>query len=164
MRKPAGTSAVLFGLGVGATAGSALGPAAFWPGVAIIALGIVLSLVGTAETDLVGDDPDKDSPVTDDGTGRGTAVVAHRRRRSGERPTLAGLGTRVEQILKLAEEQGNDHRAEARREAEAIVAAARRKAEAILNEAHQQAAGPFGTRRDWSPIRPDQAVPPQTKP
>src|SRR5690625_2844746 len=34
------------------------------------------------------------------------------------RPTLSGLGTRVEQILRLAEEQANEHRAEAKRETE----------------------------------------------
>ena len=39
------------------------------------------------------------------------------------RPTLSGLGTRVEQILRLAEEQANDHRGESKREAEGIVSA-----------------------------------------
>ena len=37
------------------------------------------------------------------------------------RPTLSGLGTRVEQILRLAEEQANDHRSEAKRESEGIL-------------------------------------------
>ena len=37
------------------------------------------------------------------------------------RPTLSGLGTRVEQILRLAEEQANDHRGESKREAEGII-------------------------------------------
>jgi len=41
------------------------------------------------------------------------------------RPTLSGLGTKVEHILRLAEEQANEHRAEARREAEGILSAAR---------------------------------------
>ncbi len=41
------------------------------------------------------------------------------------RPTLSGLGTRVEQILRLAEEQANDHRGESKREAEGIISAAR---------------------------------------
>lgn len=117
---------VLFGLGVGATVGPSLGPAAVWSGVAIAALGVVLSLVGTTESDLVGDglvDRDEDAGVAGDGTTTGTAVVAERRRRNRQRPTLSGLGTRVEQILKLAEEQADDHRAEARLEAEGIVTA-----------------------------------------
>ena len=40
-------------------------------------------------------------------------------------PTLSGLGTRVEQLLRLAEEQSNEHRDEAKREAEKLIAAAR---------------------------------------
>ncbi|HLT69929.1 MAG TPA: hypothetical protein VKZ72_07170, partial [Acidimicrobiales bacterium] len=39
-------------------------------------------------------------------------------------PTLSGLGTRVEQLLRLAEEQANEHRNEAKREAEKLIAAA----------------------------------------
>ncbi|MGS2619543.1 DivIVA domain-containing protein [Micromonospora sp. LZ34] len=154
MRKPAKTAAVLFGLGVGATIGPSLGPAAVWSGVAVAALGVGLSLIGTTESDLVGDDlvdRDEDAGLAGDGTTAGTAVVAERRRRDRQRPTLSGLGTRVEQILELAEEQADDHRAEARLEAEGIVTAARREAEAILNRAHEQAAGITGTGRDLSP-------------
>jgi len=117
MRKPAKTAAVLVGLGVGALVGPSLGPAAVWFGVAMAALGVVLSLVGRTEPDLVGDSlVDRDD---------------------NQRPTLSGLSTRVEQILRLAEEQADDHRTEARREAERIVAAARREADAILNRAHE---------------------------
>jgi vacuolar-type H+-ATPase subunit H len=54
-------------------------------------------------------------------------------------PTLPELGTRVEQILRLAEQQAEDHRAEARREAERIVAAARQEAEEILAAARREA-------------------------
>ncbi|MGA3490065.1 hypothetical protein ACK8GG_18885 [Micromonosporaceae bacterium DT55] len=50
----------------------------------------------------------------------------------------------MEQILRLAEEQAEDHRVEARVEAEAIVTAARQEAEVILSRAHQQAAGISG--------------------
>ncbi|WP_370461773.1 DivIVA domain-containing protein [Micromonospora sp. WP24] len=88
-------------------------------------------------------------------TGRGGA--AERRRRDRQRPTLSGLGTRVEQILELAERQADDHRAEARREAERIVTAARHEAETILNRAHEQAAG---IGRDLSPAPPAQTPPP----
>ena len=167
MRKPAKTAALLFGLGVGATVGPSLGPAAVWPGIAIAALGVALSLVGTTESDLVGDGPvdrDQDPGVADDATTTGTAVTVQRRQRNRQRPTLNGLGTRVEQILKLAEEQADDHRAKTRLEAEAIVTAARREAEAILNRAHEQAAGITGTRRDPSPVPPTRAPSPDEDP
>lgn len=147
MRKPVKTAAILFGLGVGATVGPSLGPAAVWSGATIAALGVALSLAGTTESDLVGDslvDRDK-AAVAGDETTTGTAVGAEQRR-NRQRPALSGLGSQVEQVLKLAEEQANDHRAEARLEAERIVTAARREAEAILNRAHEQAAGITGTR------------------
>jgi DivIVA domain-containing protein len=51
------------------------------------------------------------------------------------RPTLSGLGTRVEQILRLAEEQANDHRSEAKRESEGILSAARLEAREITDKA-----------------------------
>ncbi|MGC5054615.1 DivIVA domain-containing protein [Micromonospora sp. DT48] len=126
----------------------------------IAVLGVVLSLVGRTESDLVGDglvDRDGDARVAVDGTTIETGVVAERRRRNRQRPTLSGLGTRVEQILKLAEEQADDHRSEARLEAERIVTAARREAEAILNQAHEQAAGI--TRKDLSRVPPTPAAP-----
>jgi vacuolar-type H+-ATPase subunit H len=53
--------------------------------------------------------------------------------------TIHGLGSRVEGILRLAEQQADDHRAQARREAAEIVAAARREAEEILAAARQEA-------------------------
>src|SRR5579859_18626 len=56
------------------------------------------------------------------------------------RPTLSGLGTRVEQILRLAEEQANDHRGEAKREAEGIVSASRLEAREITDKARAEAA------------------------
>jgi hypothetical protein len=58
--------------------------------------------------------------------------------RADVRP-LRGLGRRAGEILRLAEQQADDHRAEARREAEEIVAAARREAEEILAAARQEA-------------------------
>jgi len=56
MSRPAKTAGVLFGLAVGVAVGSSLGGSAFWPGVVIAALGVVLLLVGTAGPDLAGDD------------------------------------------------------------------------------------------------------------
>ena len=44
------------------------------------------------------------------------------------RPTLSGLGTRVEQILRLAEEQANEYRGESKRDSEGIISAARLEA------------------------------------
>jgi hypothetical protein len=49
------------------------------------------------------------------------------------------LGTRVEQILQLAEQQANDHRAIAQREAERLVADAETKAQTIIEKAREQA-------------------------
>src|SRR6266545_274837 len=59
------------------------------------------------------------------------------------KPTLSGLGTRVEQILRLAEEQANDHRGDAKRESEGILSAARLEArERRLRYASRPAARP----------------------
>ncbi|WP_442791427.1 DivIVA domain-containing protein [Micromonospora sp. NBC_01813] len=140
MRKPAKTAAVLFGLGVGVMVGPSLGSAALWSGITVAALGLALNLVGTAHNVDEPDDHDEDVGVAGDGAAVGSADSA-RRRRSRHRSGLAGLGTRVEQILRLAEEQADDHRTEAKREADKILTAARREAEAILDRAHEQAAG-----------------------
>jgi len=61
------------------------------------------------------------------------------RRRDESRPAFHDVGTRVEEILRLAEEQAEAHRAEARREAAEIMAAARREAEEILAAARREA-------------------------
>ena len=47
----------------------------------------------------------------------------------GRRPTLSGLGTRVEQILRLAEEETSNQRGGAQRDAEGIVSASRLRGE-----------------------------------
>jgi hypothetical protein len=155
MRKPVKTAAVLVGLGVGVAVGPSLGPAGVWSGVAIATLGVALSLVGTTESE--------DAGVAGDGTTTGAAVVAERRQdRQG--PTFSDLGPYVEQLLSLAEEQADQHRAEARLEAEEIVTAARREAEAILDRAHEQAAGTTGTRRDLSPGWPKRSPSPDEDP
>ena len=56
------------------------------------------------------------------------------------RPTLSGLGTRVEQILRLAEEQANEHRGESKRDSEGIISAARLEAREITDKARAEAA------------------------
>lgn len=156
MRNAATRAAVPFGagLGIGAAVSPSLGPVALWSGIVVAAIGVAFSVVGTRESNLVGDgldDRDEDSRIAGDPTNVGTADVAEPRRRNRQRPTLSGMGTRVEQILKLAEEQANDHRTTARREADGILTAARREADAILNRAHDQAAGITGARQDLSP-------------
>lgn len=149
MRKPAKTAALLFGLGVGAAVGPSLGTAALWSGVAVAALGVGLAMVGESEADLVAD-----GTAGRDGSGTSTDTSYEEWRQRHERPTLSGLGTQVERILKLAEEQANDHRAEARRESEELVTAARQEAETILSRARDQAAGITGTdrSRDSEPL------------
>ncbi|MGC4874826.1 DivIVA domain-containing protein [Micromonospora sp. DT43] len=154
MRKPARTAAALVGLGVGVAVGPSLGPAAVWSGVAVAALGVALFLVGGTESRLVEDGLVDRDEVADDATTPGDTAGPQRRRRNRESTTLSGLGTRVEQILDLAEQQADDHRANARSEAEGIVTAARREAETILNRAHEQAAGITGTRWEPNPIPP----------
>src|ERR1700759_4795565 len=55
---------------------------------------------------------------------------AHRQLREQERPTYSGLGTRIEQLLRLAEEQATELVQAARSEADEIKTAAR--ADAVL--------------------------------
>jgi F0F1-type ATP synthase membrane subunit b/b' len=56
-----------------------------------------------------------------------------------QRPTFDEVGTRVAEILRMAEEQAEAHLADARREAEEIIAAARREAEEIRAAARREA-------------------------
>jgi gas vesicle protein len=149
MRKPAKTAALLFGLGVGAAVGPSLGTAALWPAVAVAALGVGLAMVGESEPDLIAD-----RTVDSDGNSASADTSFEEWRQRHERPTLSGLGTQVERILKLAEEQANDHRADAKRESEDLVAAARQEAETILSRARDQAAGITGAdhSRDSEPL------------
>ena len=145
MAKPVKTAAALFGLGVGLVVGPALGPVAVWLGVAVAALGIGLSLIGTAESDLVEGrhwSTATSRPATD--TAAGTAGVVNDSGGTPNRPTFAHLGPQVERILKLAEEQADDHLNAARLDAEKTVNAARQEAEAILRRAREQAAGNAG--------------------
>lgn len=137
MGKPTKTAAVLCGLGVGVAAGPVLGSGAVWVGLAVVALGLGLLLLGRTESDLVGDGlagSDDATRASSDGTSTDTVARKDRRQRR-QQPTLEGLGTRVEHILTLAEGQADDHRAEARREADEIIRAAREEAEAIRRPA-----------------------------
>jgi cell division septum initiation protein DivIVA len=57
------------------------------------------------------------------------------------KPTLSGLGTRVEQLLRLAEEQANEHRNEAEKKAEETLGAARLQARELTEKARAEAQG-----------------------
>ncbi|WP_199737083.1 hypothetical protein [Micromonospora solifontis] len=121
MNRPATSlSALLVGLGVGAVGGAQIGAAAVWPGVAVGVAGVALAFFRSS--------PDA---VSDETAAQST----------DGRPTLSGLGTRVEQILRLAERQADDHRATAEREAERILSEARATARLIVDRAHADAAG-----------------------
>ena len=52
-------------------------------------------------------------------------VDAHRQMQEIEQPTLSGLGSRIEQLFRLAEEQAAEHIAEARAGAHELSAAAK---------------------------------------
>jgi hypothetical protein len=117
MKRPATSlSALLIGLGIGAVGGAVLGAGAVWPGLVVGVVGVGLSLAGSKPADVGGE-----------------AAVQP----PSEHPTLAGLGSRVEQIIRLAEEQADDHRTRAEREAELMLSEAR----LILDRARAEAAG-----------------------
>ena len=106
-------AALTIGLGLGAVGAVLAGPVAFWPGAALAALGVAVAATGSRTPDLVA-----------------AATPA-----PAAAPAGSGLGGRVEQVLRLAEEQAEDHRSEARREAERIVAEARAEAARIRDAA-----------------------------
>jgi hypothetical protein len=108
--------AVVAGLGAGTIAGAYLGSISMWYGTALLAVGIGLYLAVPKQPTFI----------------LGKAL--------DEPPGLEHLGTRVERILRLAEEQAEDHKAEAEREAARIVAEAEREAARIVAEARAQAA------------------------
>jgi hypothetical protein len=102
MRKTLGL--LTLGLGLGLGAGMLAGPGPVWPALVLIGLGALLLIVGIGGApDLVGE-----QPVAEAG-----------------QPVAAGLGTRVEAILELAEQQAAATVREAQEEAGRIVADAR---------------------------------------
>src|SRR4029453_5105131 len=50
-------------------------------------------------------------------------------------PTLSGLGSRVEQLLRLADEQANEHRGESKREAEKLIAPRHLESKEVVEKA-----------------------------
>jgi cell division septum initiation protein DivIVA len=74
-------------------------------------------------------------------------MAMRRRGKSGVQPTYSGLGDRISQLLRLAEEQREQILADARAEAAGIVKEARRQAEQILADAGGRAGdGDSGSR------------------
>jgi hypothetical protein len=114
-----GLGLLVFGVGLGALGGT---PAGRPVAIGAVAVGLVLIAIGGR--------PRAGSLIEDAKDSRETGSIGDARAPSA-RPTLAGLGTRVEDILRLAEEQAADHRAAAEREAAAIIAAARAEAQRI---------------------------------
>jgi hypothetical protein len=123
MRWVALLSVLVFGLGAGMMAGRG-DPGSEQLGVILAALGLCASLVSISLTRSDARSSDDLGPIND-----------------GGRPTLAGLGTRVEEILKLAEEQAADHRAQAQAEADRIIADARDRARGIAGPAGSVTSG-----------------------
>lgn len=110
------------GLGAGLLAdpaeGSGTSTALQWTAIGLLALGVLVAIVSGGEA------PDPTEPVPD--PGKPVRAKPARRRATAD---LAGLGRRVDDILRLAEEQAEDHLREARAEAARIVAEARTRAE-----------------------------------
>jgi hypothetical protein len=102
----------LLGGGLGLIVGEAAGEPAAVTGLVVLVLGLALRVAGarSGSRDLVGD------------------AMASRPWGPGDKPSFAHLGTRVEQILSLAEEQAADHVAQAKVEADRILADARAEA------------------------------------
>ncbi|RKR90149.1 hypothetical protein BDK92_4517 [Micromonospora pisi] len=115
----------VLGIGLGLSLGALTDGAAHRYAWAALIVGLALFLVPVRKETSLG------APADDGSANR-------RSDRDDKRPTLAGLGTRVEQILRLAEEQANDYRTEARREAEEIRQAARVDADEILGPARDR--------------------------
>jgi hypothetical protein len=123
---------LLIGLGAGIAIAPYLGSGAVWAAGVGIVLGLGLLLVGTPEPPTLGAGQPDQPDMGDRRTGKKPAAVH-----------LAGLGTTVEQILRLAEEQAMDHREEARRKAEQLLSEARAEADSILARARTEAGGQF---------------------
>lgn len=104
-------SVPLIGLGSGAALGAYAGPAVSWWAAGAVLAGLVLYLA------VPGVQPAGAKPAGAKPSGA-----------EDEQPTLAGLGTRVEQILQLAEDQADETVRVAHEQARAIVEGARAEA------------------------------------
>ncbi len=112
------------------------GRSAIWIAIAILALGLAIMASGLRP------DLRRDLRRDDNAGGRTGAPRAQPRlTRNPAPPTLAGLGGRVEQVLRQAEEAAQARRDDAEQEAAAMLAAARAEAERIVEAARTGAAG-----------------------
>jgi hypothetical protein len=109
---------LLLGVGGGAVAGVLGGRPVMVPAIVALGLGAVLLGVGARRrgSDLVGDATATRTPTAGD---------------AGPAPLARHLGSRVEHVLRLAEEQAADHIAEAEATAARIVADARAEADRL---------------------------------
>jgi hypothetical protein len=107
---------LLIGLGAGAVVGVFFGLGVVWWILGIGAVGVVLSFAGPRRTKTVPAPRGQDT---------------------------ADLGTNVERILRLAEEQAHQRRDDARREAERILAEAKTEAAAIRERAPATRSTPY---------------------
>src|SRR5262245_39757761 len=103
-----GWGLVLVGAGIGGVVGGQVGDGAAVSALVVGGVGALLLILGVrgraGSRDIVGD-----------------AMAERAGGARKERPSLAGLGTQVEKVLSLAEEQAADHIAEAKATAEQIV-------------------------------------------
>lgn len=115
-----GLGLFLFAGGAGVLAGAAAGRDVTPFAIAAAAAGLIMLVAGSVSRS-------------------GDLIADAKNPEPADRPTLSNLGTRVEGILRLAEEQADDHRAEARREADGILAAARAEADHTIAAARAKA-------------------------
>ena len=109
--------AAVLGVGVGVAVGSSLNKTTIWYGVAAAVIGVVWGLLASRAD---------------------TMATAPGRASTSGPQSLTGLGTRVEQILRLAAEQAADRLNTAERKAERIVAEAQAEADAIRATARDE--------------------------
>jgi predicted lipid-binding transport protein (Tim44 family) len=116
MRKILG--GLLTGLGIGAVIGlNADGGLLGWA-VAVAAVGVALMIFRSrGSADLVADATTASRPVPP--------------AEEAGKPTVAGLGTRVDQIIRMAEQQAADHKRTAEAEAGRIIGEARAEADRL---------------------------------
>jgi hypothetical protein len=122
---------VLTALAAGLALGSLAGRAALWWALGIAVVGMILLLIGRRRATSPGAGPE--SSAQPGGAG------------------LSGLGTRVDQILRQAEQQATGHEQRSRQAADDIIAAARAEAQSIIDQARAQAAAITGPPDDATP-------------
>lgn len=131
--KMSGRPAAMFliGLGLGAIGGVYLDAVNVWGGLALVVVGVGVAIASGPRAPTLQAPPTLPAPPTPPADPTVQPSTARR--------GVSGLAPQVERILRLAEEQANDLRAEAKRAAEQIVADAQAEARAIIQKAREQA-------------------------